>query len=372
MKLAILQQDLIASLQVVTRSVGVRPQLPVLANILLQAREDKLQLSATNLELGVIKSIKAEIKTEGEVTVPAKTFLEVISSLSGQTIELESSGDQLKISTPHFNGVLNGIPANEFPSIPQSLENPIKVSAKVLAHSLPQIAFAAASDEGRPILTGVLTEIKQDSLELVATDGFRLAHKRTPLKSSSSLGFRALIPRRTLEEAVKLITEELSGEDMELEIATSDNQNQIIFKIGETILSSRLIEGQFPAWEKIVPKTSINKTTVDRIELLKASKLASVFAKGDSSNIIKLHIGGNILKITSEAKELGGQEMELEVHSEGEELTIAFNSRFLTEALQSFSNTAVLIEFSGNLSPALLRPEGEEGLEYVIMPVRLS
>ncbi len=252
------------------------------------------------------------------------------------------------------------------------MENAITVSAKALARSLPQIAFAAAADEGRPILTGVLTEIKKDSLELVATDGFRLAHKTTLLNQPGQASFHALVPRRTLEEAVKLITEELLGQDANLEIATSDNQNQVIFKIGETVLSSRLIEGQFPSWEKIIPKTSINKTRVDRQELLRASKLASVFAKGDSSNIIKLHAGGVVLRITSEAKELGGQETELEAQVEGEELTVAFNSRFLTEALQSFSSELVLIEFSGDLSPALMRPVGEDGLEYVIMPVRLS
>lgn len=178
-----------------------------------------------------------------------------------------------------------------------------------------------------------------------------------------------LIPRRTFEEVVRLIAEEKS--EGGLEIATSEGQNQIVFKIGDTQLSSRLIEGNFPNWERIIPTTFEATATVDRTDLLKSVKLASVFAR-DNSNIIRITCSTEGLKITSEAKELGGQETQLEAVVEGKELTVAFNSRFLIESLSACPGDRVVVQFSGSLSPALIKPIKEAGLEYVIMPVRLA
>lgn len=368
MKLSLLQQDLLPAVSAVSRSVG-RTNLPVLANILLQTEGGKLKLSATNLEIGVIKRISAKVEEEGEVSVPAKTFLETVSSLTTDKLTLEASLDQLKITTSNFKATLNGIAASEFPTIPLSSDQAITIDPKILKEALPKITFAAAVEEGRPVLTGILTEIKQDTLELVATDGFRLAHKKASLKSSSN--FRALIPRRTFEEVVRLIDEDAKGEEGEtVQIATSENQNQIIFKIGQTEVSSRLIEGQFPTWDKIIPQKFENRTIIDRSELLKAVKLAAVFAQ-DASHIVKIQTGKSF-KITSEAKELGSQETELEAQSEGAQLLVALNSRFLLDALSACPGSQISIEFSGVLTPTLIKPIGEEGLEYIIMPVRLS
>lgn len=371
MKLTILQQDLLPVLQAVSRS-STKTTLPVLSNILLQTENGKLKLSATNLEIGVIKRVNANVLEDGEITIPSRTLVEIISSLPAADIQFESQGEQLKITTKNFNATINGISASEFPAIPLSSENSILIDAKVLSISLPQITFAAASDEGRPVLTGILTEIKKNSLELVATDGFRLAHKTAKLEDSSNTTFKSLIPRRTFEEVVRLINEDLRLEKQEkIEISTSNNQNQMIFKIGQSELSSRLIEGQFPTWEKIIPQEFKNRTIIDKSDFLKAIKLASVFAK-DNSSIVKIQTQQSKLIITSEAKELGSQETDVEAQVEGEEITIAFNARFLIDALSATSATQVGIEFSGNLSPALIKPVGQEGLEYVVMPIRLN
>ena len=377
MKFSLLQQDLYPALSSIARSCGFKSSLPVLANILIQADQGKLKLSATNLEIGVVKSLNAEVVEEGEVTIPAKTILDLLGSLSGAKIEIESGGETIRISSQGFKASLNGIPASEFPTIPFSSENSIKISAKALQTSLPQVSFAAAADEGRPTLTGILTEIRKNTLEIVATDGFRLAHKTSQIEFSNedSFKFRVLIPKRTFDEIIKLISEESSqnqNENMQVNISTPDNQNQIVFSIGETLVSSRLIEGQFPAWEKIIPEKFVTKSIVDRVEALKAIKLASVFARGDSSNIIKIQFRPNLMKITSETKEIGSQETEVQSRTEGEELLVAFNSKFLMDVLSSANSESMEINLSGNLSPALFKPLGEEGLEYVIMPVRLS
>lgn len=369
MKLTILQQDLLPPVQAVARSTGAK-NLPVLQNILLSTAGNKLKLSATNLEIGVIKVVGAEVLTQGEITVPARTFLEVLSSLGEQKLELEVKAEQLKVSTKNFTASINGILASEFPAIPLSSEKGVVVSCDLLAKTLPQITFAAASDEGRPVLTGILTEIKKETIEFVATDGFRLAHKKASIETSGPV-FKALIPRRTFEEVTRLLGEEAEEKDKEVELTTSDSQNQVIFKIGQTQLSSRLIEGQFPAWEKIIPTEFENRTILDKGQFLKAVKLASVFAR-DASNIIKVETLEGKVKLSSEAKELGSQETEVEAQAEGGSLVIAFNSKFLIDVLSVCPTSQVLIEFSGSLSPALIKPVGEEGLEYVVMPIRLS
>lgn len=372
MKFNILQQDLLPALQSVSRSVGVKSTLPVLANILFQTENGKLKLSATNLELGIIKIINSQVIEEGELTVPAKTFLEIVSSLNGENLEIESNSEQLKISTKKFNATLNCIPASEFPAIPLSSGESIVLNSSVLLNSLPQITFSAASDEGRPVLTGILTEMTKGGVEFVATDGFRLAHKQVKITGVGKDSLKVLVPRRTFEEVARLINEDLgaSGEE-NIEVSTSENQNQMIFKIGSTQLSSRLIEGHFPAWDKIIPSKFENRTITDRVEFLRACKLASVFSRNEA-NIIKLKTFGKKIILTSEAKEVGSQETELEAQSEGSEIQIAFNSKYLIDILAVLQQSQISIEFSGNLSPALVKPVGEEGLEYVVMPIRLS
>lgn len=367
MKFSILQQDLWQSLQAVARSCGVRSQLPVLGNVLLRVEGGKLKLSATNLEIGVVKVLNVEAGESGDVTVPAKTLVEVVANLSGEKLDFTASADQLEISTPTFSSKINGISASEFPDIPLVGKEAVVVLPDVLIKSLPQVTFAAAVDDGRPILTGILTEIKDKKLQLVATDGYRLAHKTVAL--DESLNFKALVPRRTLEEIMRLIPEDDADS---IKIAISNDQNQIIFEFGNTQVSSRLIEGQFPAWEKIIPTEAKARLVVERVEILKAVKLASVFTRSEA-NIVKLqNPATGKLVLTSEAKEVGSQKKEIEVQSEGDEIQVAFNTKFLIDVLSVINTSQVIIELSGSLSAALIKPMGEEGLQYIIMPVNLS
>jgi len=366
MKFSILQQDLWPVLSAVSRSCGVRSQLPVLGNILLRTDQGKLKLSATNLEVGIVKSVKAEIIEEGEITVPSKTLTEVVANLSGEKLEFSASGEQLSINTSSFSSQMNGISASEFPTIPLIGKEAVKINPSILQTSLPQVVFASAVDDSRPNIAGVLMEIKGKKLQLVATDGYRLAHKTITVEEDSN--FKALVPRKTFEELSRLITEE---EVDNVVISTSDDQNQIIFSFGETQLSSRLIEGNFPAWEKIIPTEIKSRIVLDRAEVLKAVKLASVFARSES-NIVKLQNLPTKLVLTSEAKELGSQKKEIESQSEGEEIKIAFNTKYLQEALSVIGSSQAILELSGNLSAAVLKPMGEEGLEYIIMPVNVS
>lgn len=366
MKFSILQQDLMPAISAVGRSCGIRSQLPVLGNVLISTDSGKLKLAATNLEVGVVKLIPAEVIEDGEVTVPAKTIIEVVANLGGEKIEFEATQDQVKISTPTFSSQMNGISASEFPAIPLTGKEEASIPPQLLLEALPQVAFASAVDEGRPILTGILTEIKGKKLQVVATDGYRLAHKLVPVEEGGE--FKALIPRKTFEEVMRLISEE----EMDVvKVSTSLDNNQIIFTLGNTQVSSRLIEGQFPAWEKIIPSESKARVVCDRVQMLKAVKLASVFARSES-NIVKLQNQPGKLVLSSEAKELGSQKKELEASVEGEEIAIAFNTKYLQDVLSALNSSQVILELSGSLSAAILKPMGQEGLQYIIMPVNLS
>lgn len=366
MKFTILQQDLLPVLSSVSRCSGVRSQLPVLGNVLIQALSDKIKISATNLEIGVVKSVKADVLEEGEVTIPAKMLVDVISNLSGEKIEFSAGDDVVELNTPTFSSSLNGINATEFPNIPLSGKQAASLDPKLLIKALPEVIFSAAVDDGRPILTGILTEIADKKLQLVATDGYRLAHKSVATPSEAN--FKALVPRRTYEEVIRLIGEDEA--DL-IQVAVSDDQNQIVFSFGNTQISSRLIEGQFPAWERIVPSEIKARIIVDRGDFLKAVKLASVFARGEA-NTVKLQNLPSKLVLTSETKELGSQKKEIEASGEGEEIPISFNTKYLLDSLSAFSTNQLIIELSGVLSAAIFKPMGEEGLEYIVMPVNLS
>ncbi|MBI2338146.1 DNA polymerase III subunit beta [Candidatus Daviesbacteria bacterium] len=366
MKFTVLQQDLLPSLQAVARSVGVRSTLPVLDNVLFLVEGKRLKIAATNLEVGVIKHINVEVESPGEITVPAKTLVELVSGLGQNNLRLVAEGDVLNIESGKLKASINGISASEFPVIPLSAGPGINFPKEAFLTS-SQILFASAVDEGRPVLTGILTEVSDGKLDFVATDGFRLAHRRLDVPKDQAQ-FRSLIPRRTFEEVLRLISEE---EVDEVNIATSENQNQIVFTLGNTVVSSRLIEGQFPAWGKIIPQKIVSRAMVEKDELLKAIKLAAIFAKNEA-NIVVLTTKKGILKLESHTKEVGSQENEIEGEIEGEELKIAFNTKFLLDAVSNSPATQIMMEFSGSLSASLIKPMGIEGLEYIVMPVRLS
>lgn len=366
MKFNVLQQDFLPVLSSVGRSVGVRSTLPVLDNVLLSAMDKKLKVVATNLEIGVIEYLNVEVGVEGELSVPGKTLIEIISGLGPVKVEIESEGEILTVSSGKFKASINGIAASEFPAIPLSEEEGITFPKKAFLY-LQRILFASAVDEGRPVLTGVLTNVSRGKLDFVATDGFRLAHQTIEVAKDTPK-FKNLIPKKTFEEILRIISE---FEVESVSISSSADQNQVIFKLGQAVISSRLIEGNFPNWEKIIPSQFVARAIVDKEALLKAIKLAAVFARGET-NILVINIKKQGLTLQSSAKEVGSQENEIEAEVEGEELEVAFNTKFLQDAVSACPSTQLVVEFSGPLSAAQIKPVGVEGLKYIVMPVRLS
>lgn len=367
MDLEVLQENLSKSLLITSRFVSSRAQLPVLANILLSASKTKLTLSATNLETSVSISLGAKIKEDGDLTIPAKNLSEIIGNLAIGNIHLSSEKESLKITGSGFNGRVSGMNASDFPKVPQSIkkEESIDLSKTELLNSLPQVSFAASTDEARPVLTGILFILSKKSLSLVATDGFRLSKKTISLEKSGK-ETKIVIPKNILLEVARE-----GGERESVLLDVKDKEKQVVFGLDNLILSSRVLEGLYPDFEKIIPKSSTVKVRVDREELLRAVKLASVFAR-DSANIVKIKIMKDSIKLFAESSQVGNQETVVDAKVDGELNEILFNYKFLEDFLRAVVGEEILMEFNNAASPGVFTDPKDPNFLHLIMPVKIQ
>ena len=373
MKVSILQENLSKGLNIVNRFILPRAQLPILNNFLIKTEQGRLKLSATNLETGINLWLGAKVEKEGEICVPAKNLTEYISLIPPQKINLEIEKNFLKITSESYQANFISLAASEFPLIPTLKKKPeISLNNKDLALAISQVAFAAAQDEGRPALTGVLFKIKKDKLILAATDGFRLSVKEiSGLKSGeeSKLQKELIIPARALIEVGKIISE--AGEENNLGLTITPESNQIIFSTPEVEIISRLIEGKFPDFEKIIPEKSKTQVMIETEGLLQAVRAASIFAR-EAANIINFEIKGPKLEVSSNNPQLGENKVTLEVKTEGEGGKIAFNSRYLLDFLNSVKSDLVSFEMTTSLNPGIFKPANDKSYLHIIMPIRIQ
>ena len=368
MKLSVMQENLSRGLSIVSRAVSSRSTLPVLANVLLRTEDAGLKLTATNLEIGITSWVPGKIDAEGALTVPARLIADVVAGLpAGERVDLEVDGATLRIRAGRYQTHLRGIDAEEFPVIPAAGERPTtRISQRLMRRALSEVAFAAASDEARPILTGVLTRFAGDRLTLAAADNYRIAVKSVPILDpveESSI----VVPARSYQELMRV----LSDTDDPVELMLAQAKSQVLFHVEGTDLVSRLIDGQFPNYQQVLPTSHSSRGVVDREELLKAVRLSALIASS-AANVVRLRLGdeGSGTITIAAAADVGDAEGEVEAALEGDPVNIAFNSRYLTEALQNVSVDQLALEFTGPLSPGVVRPIGDEDYVHVIMPVR--
>lgn len=371
MKIQILQENLNKGLLTASRLISSKTQLPILANILMKTDKNRLLISATNLENGISLWLGAKVEEEGEITIPAKTLSEVVSSLPAETINLEVKENSLLLSCGGYSARFNGMPASEFPKLPTySEENMILLPAEKILKAIDQVAFAAAADDSRPVLTGVLVGITEKDLSLAATDGYRLSLKKIELENPLKENVSLILPAKTLLEVAKIITEE-KGQDSIVKMGYTKEQNQIVFVFSDLELFSRVIEGEFPDYEKIIPQTVNTKITIDKENLNRAVKIVSVFAR-ESSNIVKIKAKEGILEMSANSPQMGENTNNLEVKTEGEGIETAYNFRFLQSFLNAVSGHEVTLETTGSLNPGVFKEVGNDNFLHIIMPVRLQ
>lgn len=374
MKLSCLQETMSHGLGIVGRAVNSRSSLPILANILLSASNGRLKLAATNLDLGITTWIGADVEQEGTITIPARLLTDFVASLPGGKVQIENvSGQKVRVSSGHSSADIMGMSADDFPVIPTISDEPmIRIEPTLLKDMISQVGFAAATDENRPVLTGVLVKFQQNRLTMAAADGFRLAVKEQPADLGAN-DLNVLVPAKALDALARLM-----GDTSEpVEITVTPNRSQILFHAENVDITSRLLDGNFPNYPQIIPKQYETRTIVDTQEFLQATRRASIFAR-DSSNAVKLQIepgndnGPGRILVTATAQEIGSGADELQATVNGSGGQIAFNARFLADVLSAAHSSQIALETQGPNSPGVIRPVGDEGYTHVIMPMHLA
>ncbi len=373
MKLSCLQENLSRGLGVVGRAVATRTTLPITNNVLLVTDQSRLKLVATNLEMAISYWIGAKIEEEGAITVPARLLTEFVNSLPNDKIDisLSSQTKTLELKCARFEARISGVDAKDFPPIP-TVEGGVttKLEVEPFCQGISQVAFAAALEESRPVLTGVDAQFDNDLLTLAAADGFRLAVYKLPLATPVSQKTEVIIPARTLAELNRLMTD---GEET-VDITINTDKSQALFRLKDTELVSQLIQGTFPQYDQLIPQSHNTRAVIDVAEFLRATKTASIFAR-DGSGIVRLLIssGGEStpgkLTVSARSEEIGDDVGEVDAVVEGEEAKIAFNGRYLVDVLSVLPETQVALEVTNPSSPGVLRPVGADNYIHVVMPM---
>lgn len=365
MKLQVLQDDLSQAVSIANRFTSNRAQLPVLANILFTAKKNKLKISATNLEMSINLSLGAKVEKDGEITLPSRVINDIVNNLNKGTVSISSEKEKVKLKSENFTSTISGMNSADFPSIPGSIgRKNINLPKEKIIDAISKVLFAVSNDETRPILTGVLCFSKKDRVSFVSTDGFRLSRKIFKIDNTGVID-KVIIPKPAFAELKGLIEEE-----DEIKIFNDLKNNQVIFKINNSVLSTRVIQGDFPDYEKIIPKESSLKVDLDKKDILQAVKLSSVFAK-DSSNVIKLSIGNGFVEMSAESQYYGSQKTKINAKTEGKKMDIGFNYKFLQEFLQAVEGDDVVMKFIDPNSPGLFLDPKDKNFLHLIMPVKL-
>lgn len=354
-------QDGISTVQ---KAVTGKSTMPILNGIVLQTKGNEIILTGSDIDLSIETKVRADILEEGSIVIDAKLFGEIIRKLPNDTIHINTiENNSIEILCQKSRFSLIHMNAEDFPVLPNINENMIfSVSQRILKHMIRGTIFATAQDETRPVLTGVLLEINNKNLNLVALDGYRLALRSEELRSDNTIS--AVIPGKTLNEVSKIL------EDDDKNVNITFTPNHILFSLGETKVISRLLEGEFIKYSSIIPTEFNLKAVAKRSELLHCIERASLMAKDSNTNLIKLSIEEDNMVITSNSQ-LGMVREEMSIILQGQSLQIAFNSKYLIDVLKIMEEEEITMEFSSSVSPCVIKNSDINNCTYLVLPVRL-
>ncbi len=376
MKVTVSQQNLAHGLAIVSKAVSPRSTLPVLGNVLIASDEGRLRLSATNLELGITCWIGAKIEEDGSTTVPARTFTDLVSTLPREQVELRlnTRTQELRMSSGTSVHEIKCIDAQEYPPIPvPDLSRALEVNVADFKEMIQQVVFAASTDEARPVLMGVKLTVEGNEISLAATDGFRISIRKAELSTPAPTTISAIIPARALAELARIAAEP----DQIVSMVMPPGRGQVIFHMKDVELVSQLIDGNFPDYKQIIPRSYKTRTVLPTAGLLNACKQSEIIAR-EGTNVARFNITpvGELkpgtVQITAQSEQTGQSDIAIDATIDGTPLLIAFNVRFLREVLEVIKTPNVALETSAPNSPAMVRPVGEEGFLHVIMPMHLG
>ncbi len=365
MELSVTQENLSKALAAASRVASTKTQLPILSNILLRTDNNRLLVAATNLEIATTQHIGAKIAKPGSITIPAKLVAEFVASLPKGSVDLVVKDDHLHISAGGFKSVINGTLADDFPELPvidESSSVQYAINTDDFKQAVSQTILTASNDSTRPVLTGVYWHSHEGFLYLAATDGYRLSEKRL-VKTESEVA--AIIPTSSLQEVLRTVTDDVAEIDMLFD------ETQVRFRIGDSEVTSRLIDGNFPPYRQLIPESSETSVTIDKTEFVRITKIAGLFARESGGSVtLTASKDDNKLAIHSIASQLGENTSEstAEVTEDGQ---VTLNSRYLADALSVVTGATVVFRFSGKLSPCVLQTVDKDvDYQHIIMPLK--
>ena len=365
MKLICTKENLKKGLFVVSRVVGVGNPLQVLNNILLKTDQGRIKLSSTNLEIGVNTWVGGKIEEEGSLTIPARLINEYINNLPTEKVTLTAKDTTLNLESENYHTNIKGLSSEDFPLIPQVEDQPFaKIDSQELRNAFSETIWAAASNETQPEISGIFMAFEEGKLRVAATDRYRLAERTALLKEPVGNPHEVIVPARTVNELYKILSAATGGVEVYF------SESQVLFKFDETELISRLIDGQYPPYREIVPKTFKTQATVNREELIHAIKATALFAP--DSNNIQLEILDNYgIKITASSAAAGENEVLVKAQVSGINNNAIFNYRYLLDCLNNLREANVVLKMIDDASPAMVVPEGRDNYLYIVMPIKM-
>lgn len=377
MKLSVLQENLAHGISTVSRAVAARSTLPILGNILLQADGSRLILSATNLEIGIVTTVPAQIHAPGAITLPAKAFADYVSAMPPDKLDLELNPktQSVKLQCGPHTANLKGITADEFPHIPtlNGSADRAAMEPDVLKELIARAAFSAAKDESRPVLTNAQAAFHKAQMQIVTVDGFRLSVACAQLARAFTTNLTQLLPVSALLEVARL----LKDQEEQVFLAFQDNETKVVFELADTTLVCNLQAGNFPDFQQIMPKTHTTRVVLNAVELANALRAEGVFAR-DAMQIVRLHLKpetekrGASVELSSASAEVGDGTTVLPAEIDGDGMEIAFNAKFLREAAEACFTPQVALELTNPASPGIVKPVGRDDFTHVIMPMHVG
>ena len=371
MRLSCIQENLSKGLGTVGRAVATKTTLPVTNNVLLATDQSRLRLSATNLEIAISCWVGAMVEEEGAITLPARLLNEFVNSLPNERIDLELDSKTMELKCARFQARISGVDAEDFPPIPKIGDGTAyKVEPEALRQAINQVVFATATEDTRPVLTGVSLEFEGDTLTLAAADGFRLAVHKTTLASGAAEKVEIIVPGRSLSELNRL----LGDQKDQVEIAVSPNKSQVLFRLKDVEMVSQLIQGTFPNYRQLIPQGHATRATVSTTDFLRATKTASIFAR-DGSGIVRLQMspgeaeGPGKMSVSGRSEQIGENVGELDAQVSGEASKIAFNGKYLMDVLGVIYEAQVTLDTTTPSSPGVIQPVGADNYTHIIMPM---
>src|SRR5829696_3115265 len=372
MELVVRKNDLLRELQLFQGIVERKNTIPILANVLLDAKDGEVRFLATDLEVGLRSRCDATVTKPGSLTLPAKKLYEIVKSLPDTDIRIAEDKNGVKVAADRFDSRMQTLPREDFPTLPESAGGAsVELQPSALKEMVAKTQFAITGEERRFFLNGALFVLRSDSMSLVATDGHRLALvtvKRDGKDNAVKAGeeVKVILPKKTLLELGKLLSE------ADGDIHYERGENHLFFDVGERVLISRMIDGQFPAYERVIPKGNDKNIEFERERLTNAVKRVALLSN-ERSRAVKFEIDNGKVEVTSSSSEFGEAREQLAVDYQGTALAISFNAQYVLDFLNVVETDVVSLSLKDEVSQAVMKPIGAEGYDYtyVIMPMRI-